>query len=414
MPEFLKLQPPDQAFATFMKALLPGLSIQSELVNTADALGRTLSEPITAPHPLPPFPRSTVDGYAVKARDTFGASPSLPSYLNLIGEIDMGVPAKIAIQPTQAVLIHTGGMIPEGSDAVVMIEDTQKVKQDEIEILKPAASGDNILQEGEDVKMGDIVFEPGKRLRPQEIGGLMALGITEVSVALRPRVGIISTGNEVVPPTEQALPGQVRDINTYTLSALIAREGGEPIKYGIVKDSFERLAAVAREAHSQNDIVILTAGSSVSVHDITSKVINTLGKPGVLVHGVAIKPGKPTILAVAQGKPVIGLPGNPVSAFVIAGKFVAPLIHTYLGDKGERRVEHVPAKLSVNINSLAGREDYIPVKLIENEGVVIAEPIFGRSNLIFTLIRALGLIRIPPEVTGLQAGADVIVELFPQ
>jgi molybdopterin molybdotransferase len=413
MPEFLKLLPRYDAISQFMEAVLPNLEIKRERINTAVALGRVLATPIAAPHPLPPFPRSTVDGYAVHAKGTFGASPGLPAYLSLIGEVDMGRTADLNPEPTQAVLIHTGGMIPQGSDAVVMIEDTQLVRDDEVEIFKPVAPGDNILMQGEDVNRGDTVFESGMKLRPQEIGGLMALGIFEVDVAVRPRVGIISTGNEVIPPHQEALPGQIRDINSYTLSALVTQAGGEAVQHGIVEDALDKLKEAAQKAHAQDDIVIITAGSSVSVHDMTSIVINSLGTPGVLVHGVAVKPGKPTILAVANGVPVIGLPGNPVSALVIAGLFVSPLIHAYLGLEVPRIGMQVKAKLSTNLNSIAGREDYIPVRLEQTVDGFVAEPIFGRSNLIFTLIRAIGMIRIPAEVTGLEAGSDVTVELFP-
>ncbi len=383
------------------------------MVATEFALDRVLKTPISAPHALPPFARSTVDGYAVLAEDTYGANTGLPAYLSLVGEIRMGARADIQISPTQAALIHTGGMIPQGSNAVVMLEDTQKLGTKEIEVYKPVASGDNILQEGEDIHKGDVVFTSGLRLRSQDIGGLMALGITEIEVAKRPRVGIISTGNEVIPPHEDAKPGQVRDVNSYTLAALVKRAGGEAVRHGIIKDEFEQIYAAAKRAHEENDIVIITAGSSVSAHDITSDVINALGDPGVLVHGISIKPGKPTILAVADGVPVIGLPGNPVSALVIAGNFLTPLIHMLLGITDPSPVPRINARLSINLNSQSGREDYVPVQLVETTDGTMAEPVFGRSNLIFTLIRADGLITIAPEVTGLPAGSDVIVELFP-
>jgi molybdopterin molybdotransferase len=383
------------------------------MVATEFALDRVLKTPINAPHALPPFARSTVDGYAVLAEDTYGANPGLPAYLSLVGEIRMGTRADIHIGPTQAVLIHTGGMIPQGSNAVVMLEDTQKLSTKEIEVYKPVASGDNILQEGEDIHKGDIVFTSGLRLRSQDIGGLMALGITEIEVAKRPQVGIISTGNEVIAPHQDAKPGQVRDVNSYTLAALVKRAGGEAVRHGIIKDEFEQIYAAAKRAHEENDIVIITAGSSVSAHDMTSEVINALGDPGVLVHGISIKPGKPTILAVADGVPVIGLPGNPVSALVIAGNFLTPLIHMLLGITDPSPAPRINARLSINLNSQSGREDYIPVKVVESSEGTIAEPVFGRSNLIFTLIRADGLITIAPEVTGLPAGSDVIVELFP-
>jgi molybdopterin molybdotransferase len=330
----------------------------------------------------------------------------------MVGEIQMGVAAEIVLGPEQAALIHTGGMIPEGADAVIMIEDTQIAREGEIEILKPVAVGQNILQTGEDVKGGEVVMKAGINLRPQEIGGLLALGFIEVEVARRPRVGIISTGDEVVPPDQTPGVGQVRDINSHTLSALISKTGGEPIRRGIIPDQFEDLMQVARLAHTEDDIVVITAGSSVSERDITVEVIAALGEPGVLVHGVSIKPGKPTILAVADGVPVIGLPGNPVSALVVAGLFVVPAIRLLLGTHRPTPIPKVNARLSLNIASTTGREDYQPVRLITTAEGTQAEPVFGRSNLIFTLVRADGLVRIPAEATGLEMGKEVEVLLF--
>jgi molybdopterin molybdotransferase len=412
MPEFLRLVPPDHALHLFLDALSDHASRKVEIIPTQEGLGRILAQPIHAKEPLPPFPRSTVDGYAVRAADTYGASPSLPAYLTLIGEIAMGTQADDEIKSPQAILIHTGGMIPRGADAVVMVEDTQKVKENEIEVLKPVAEGENILQLGEDVKVGEIVIPIGRRLRPQEIGGLMALGVTKVGVVQPPRVGILSTGNELISPREKPQPGQIRDINSYTLSALVRRTGGKPILRGIIPDQYDDLLQAAKKAHREDDMVIITAGSSVSTHDQTADVIQQLGNPGVLVHGVSIRPGKPTILAVADGVPLIGLPGNPVSALVVAGLFVVPVIRALLGAQEEEIMPQVHARLSMNVSSETGREDYLPVKLHPGEGGWLAEPVFGRSNLIFTLVRADGLVRIPPEATGLPANSLVTVQLF--
>jgi molybdopterin molybdotransferase len=236
--------------------------------------------------------------------------------------------------------------------------------------------------------------------------------VTEVSVARRPRVGILSTGDEVVSPESEAGPGQVRDVNSYTLSALVIKAGGEPIRRGIIPDQYEALHEAAQRAHAEDDVVVITAGSSVSTRDLTADVIETLGKPGVLVHGVSIKPGKPTILAVAEGIPLIGLPGNPVSALMVAGLFVVPAIHKLLGLREPLPTRIVPARMSTNVPSETGREDYLPVRLVSKEGQLLAEPVYGRSNLIFTLVRADGLVRIPPSATGLAAGAKVEVRLF--
>jgi molybdopterin molybdotransferase len=412
MPEFLQLLTPEVALDKFLEALPEISSLEEESLQTIEALGRVSAYPITAEDPLPPFPRSTVDGYALRAADTYGASPSLPAYLHCVGEISMGAIAYLEIKPTQAVSIHTGGMIPPGADSVVMIENTQMVKEGEIEVLKPVAAGENILEKGEDVQSGEVVLPAGRRLRPQEIGGLMALGVTDVHVVRKPRVGILSTGDEIIPPWETPQPGQIRDVNSYTLSALVIKAGGIPIRRGIIPDQFETLLEATEKAHQEDDIVIITAGSSVSAHDQTAEVIQRLGSPGVLVHGVSIRPGKPTILAIAEGVPLIGLPGNPVSALVVAGLFVVPVIRRMLGIEEGEYPSQLQARLTLNISSETGREDYLPVKLIQSEEGWLAEPVFGRSNLIFTLVRADGLVRIPPEATGLPANSEVTVLLF--
>ena len=412
MPEFLHLISPSAALEKILTALPQSWAADIEVISTSAAHGRVLAERVTAPHPLPPFPRSTVDGYAVQAKDTFGASGSLPAYLRLIGEILMGKSPTLEVRPGQAAQVHTGGAIPAGADAVVMLEDTQLIDGSEIEVHRASGVGQNILLEGEDVQQGDIVLEPGTVLRPQEIGGLMALGMTSVSVAVSPRVGILSSGDEVVPPEMEPGPAQVRDINSYTLSAIIGRLGGKPILRGIVPDQHDALFEVVKQAHQEDDLIVITAGSSVSARDITGDVIQSLGEPGVLVHGIAIKPGKPTILAIADDIPLIGLPGNPVSALVVGTLILAPLIRRFLGVQRVLPAPQVAARLSVNVVSQAGREDYIPVRLQESEEGTIAEPVFGRSNLIFTLVRADGLIHIPTDATGLSAGTDVLVTLF--
>ena len=412
MPEFLHLISPSAALEKILTALPQSWAADTEVISTSAAHGRVLAERVTAPHPLPPFPRSTVDGYAVQAKDTFGASGSLPAYLRLIGEILMGKSPTLEVRPGQAAQVHTGGAIPAGADAVVMLEDTQLIDGSEIEVHRASGVGQNILLEGEDVQQGDIVLEPGTVLRPQEIGGLMALGMTSVSVAVSPRVGILSSGDEVVPPEMEPGPAQVRDINSYTLSAIIGRLGGKPILRGIVPDQHDALFEVVKQAHQEDDLIVITAGSSVSARDITGDVIQSLGEPGVLVHGIAIKPGKPTILAIADDIPLIGLPGNPVSALVVGTLILAPLIRRFLGVQRVLPAPQVAARLSVNVVSQAGREDYLPVRLQESEEGTIAEPVFGRSNLIFTLVRADGLIHIPTDATGLSAGTDVLVTLF--
>jgi molybdopterin molybdotransferase len=417
MPEFLTLLPPDEGRALLLSHL-SGREVGSEPIDVPSALGRVTAEDVRAPHPLPEFPRSSVDGYAVRARDTFGASESLPAYLTLIGEVPMGAAPTFSLQSGECALIHTGGMLPANADAVVMLEYTQVAAASpgtaaEIEVLRAVAEGENVIRVGEDVAEGMVILPRGRVIRPAEIGGLMALGILSLRVAKRVRVAILSSGDEIVPPTQRPQPGQVRDINAYTLGALVRKSGGEAVFYGIVADEKNALRAVAERALAECDMVVITAGSSASTRDMTAEVINSLGAPGVLVHGINTRPGKPTILGVCDGKAVIGLPGNPVSALVNGYLFVAPVIEKLLGQSVERPRPYVQARLTVNLPSQAGREDWWPVRLIASgEGEYLAEPIFGKSNLIFTLVAADGLLRIPPAATGLSAGEIVHVRMI--
>lgn len=408
MPEFLHLLPPADALEKFLDAL--PIQVQTERIAAVQALGRVTAEPVLAPHPLPEFNRSTVDGYAIRAADTHGASQALPVYLTLKGEVPMGASPDFEVESTQCALIHTGGMLPPGTDAVVMVEHTQAARPGEVEILHSVAMGENMIEMGEDVAQGQEVIPQGMRLRAAEIGGLMALGASEVLVARPPRVGILSSGDEVVPPGQRPAPGQVRDVNTYTLSALVESAGGTPLQYGIIPDNREAMFSAVAKAKEECDIVTVTAGSSASTRDLTAEVMDAQGEPGVLVHGVNVRPGKPTILAVAGGRAFIGLPGNPVSALVIAGLFVLPTLRALLGLPRDRLQPTVSAQLTLNLSSKTGREDWIPVRLhASTAGNYRAEPIFGKSNLIFTLARAGGLIRIPADANGLSAGENVAV-----
>jgi len=459
MPEFLHLQTPDEARSLLLRSL-PDPQPAAETIDTTLALGRVTALPVEAPHPLPAFDRSAMDGYAVHAADTFGASESLPAYLKVVGEVSMGAQPDIDLHPGEAALIHTGGMLPASADAVVMLEYTQMVGRGdlhgrpgagtpfvprtpaarrcetaspaptpEIEISRAVAEGENVLRIGEDVRQGQVVIPAGMCVRPAEVGGLMALGVTQVAVVKRPRVGLISSGDEVVQPEQTPRPGQVRDVNSYTLSALVTKTGGEPVLYGIVPDDLETMQQVARRALSECDLVIITAGSSASARDMTADAIRSLGEPGVLVHGVNIRPGKPTILAVCDGQAVIGLPGNPVSALVIAGLFVVPVIEKLLGLPADCPRPSLLARLTINVPSQAGREDWVAVRLLRpsplapsrstplglpsaGEGEWLAEPIFSKSNLIFSLVVADGLVRIPPDANGVSAGEVVEVVLM--
>lgn len=411
MHEFLELLPPPEALQRWLAALpYPQPSIEE--VPTESALGRITALPVTADYPLPSFPRSTVDGYALRAADTFGAGEALPAYLALIGEAPMGAGVDLQLGRGECVLIHTGGMLPAGADAVVMLEYTQAARPGEIEVLRAVAVGENTLAVGEDVQAGEQVIPAGARLRPPEIGGLMALGITRVPVVRRPRLAVLSSGDEVIPPDQPLGPGQVRDVNSYSLSALVEQAGGEAVRYGIFPDRAEALQSAAALALAACDAVLITAGSSASARDLTASVIDTLGSPGVLVHGVDVRPGKPTILAVCGGKAVVGLPGNPVSALVVARLFLRPLLRRLLGMTDQPFDASIPARLALNLPSQAGREDWVAVRLVDAPAGLSAEPVFGKSNLIFTLARADGLVRIPPAATGLEAGQIVQVVLI--
>jgi molybdopterin molybdotransferase len=428
MPEFLTLLPPDEARALLLSHLPQQPTIDSEPIETISALGRVLAKDIAAPHPLPEFRRTTVDGYAVRARDTFGVSDSQPAYFALIGEVPMGDTPTFEIGLGQCALIHTGGMLPKGADAVIMLEYTQIARsglspeqsaEGEIEIFRAVAEGENVIQIGEDVAQDQSILPRGRVLRPAEIGGLLALGILSVPVVKKPMIGLISTGDEVIDPGESPRPGQVRDINTYTLGALVEKSGGVARQYGIITDQFEALKETAARALSECQAVVITAGSSASTRDMTAEVIRSLGEPGVLVHGINTRPGKPTILGVCNGKAVIGLPGNPVSALVNGYLFVVPVIEKLMGVSPQPR-STISARLTVNLSSQAGREDWWPVRLspspsgrgVRGEGELLAEPIFGKSNLIFTLANANGLLRIQPDATGLSAGEMVEVLLI--
>jgi molybdopterin molybdotransferase len=425
MPEFLTLLPPDEARALLLSHL-PGPILDSETIDVPVALGRILAEDIVAPHPLPEFRRTAVDGYAVRAQDTFGASDSLPAYLTVVGEVPMGDAPAFELSSGQCALIHTGGMLPANADAVVMLEYTQSAKENEIEVMRAVAQGENVIDVGEDVAEGQIVQTKGSLIRPAEIGGMMALGVMQVSVVRRIIVGLISTGDEVVHPAQMPRPGQVRDVNSFTLAALIEKSGGIPKGYGIMPDQFETLRAATAHALSECDVVLITAGSSASTRDITAEVIHSLGEPGVLVHGVNTRPGKPTILGVCNGQAVIGLPGNPVSALVNGYLFVVPVIEALLGLSAKPKPTLL-ARLTVNVPSQAGREDWWPVRLLRPDPLPAgadstsfpeapveyhADPIFGKSNLIFSLAGADGLLRIHPDATGLSAGEMVEVILI--
>lgn len=410
MPEFLTLLTPQEARQRMLEALSPHVRLSSETIPTREAVGRVSAQEVRAPHPLPMFHRATVDGYAVRAEDTFGASESLPAYFRVVGEIPMGKQTTLALAAMEAALIHTGGMLPSNANAVVMIEQTQRIADGEIEVYRAVSAWENTIRLGEEVKEGEIVLPLHKRIRAVEVGGLLALGITQVEVVRKPKVGIVSSGDEVIPPEQTIQIGQVRDVNTYTLSALVRQCGGEAIPYGILPDQEEALRQALSDLKPRCDMILITAGSSVSARDYTARVIQQMGAPGVLAHGINTRPGKPTIFAVCDGVPILGLPGNPMSAYVIALHFVKPILFLLQGLPWNPITPRIEATLTINLNSQAGREDWLPVRLIQTEQGLQAEPVFGKSNMILALSRADGLICIAADATGLAAGEQVFVE----
>lgn len=417
MPEFFNVLPPDAARSLLLQHIR---SIQeTELLDTFEGLGRVTAGDIHSPHALPSFRRSTMDGFAVRAADTYGAGDVLPAFLTVMGEVRMGAAADLVLKTGEAAIVHTGGMIPDTADSVVQVEHTQMVGTPEqsafpyeIEVFRAVAPGQNIIQVGEDIAVGSIILPAGSHLRPQDIGGLLAVGVSEVMVTRRPRVAILATGDEVVSPSSDPSPGQIRDINSYSIGGQCVKAGGLPVFGGIVPDDMESLREAATQALAGADMLVMSAGSSVSVRDMTVEVIAGLGQPGVLLHGVATRPGKPTIVGAVDGKPVLGLPGNPVSAMIQFDMFGVPAIHRLQGLRRGRIRERVSARLTQNVASESGREDYVPAYLEESAEGITATPIFGKSNLIYTLVHADGLIKIPLNQGGLMAGDVVEVQLF--
>ena len=408
--ELFNVRTPADALQTLLARLPKRDAV--EAIATRDALDRVLAQDLCSPADLPSFRRSTMDGFAVRAADTFGATEGLPAYLDLVDEVFMGQAPTRALGSGECARIATGGMLPDGADAVVMVEQTQDVDPTTIEAVRAVAPGENVVQVGEDVRTGDPILPRGHVLRPQDLGGLVAMGITTVPVTGRLRVAIVSGGDELVDPEQTPGPGQIRDINSYTLAALVKRGGHEPVLAGVFPDEYSALETAARNALAENDVLILSAGSSVSARDMTAQVVDGLGQPGVLVHGVSLKPGKPTILAVCGDKAVFGLPGNPVSCMVTFDLFVAPTL-AYLSGAAAPPSRVVTARLTRNIASATGREDYVQVRLDRRaDGGLDAVPIFGKSNLIFTLVRSDGMLKIPLDAGGLNAGAQVEVVLF--
>jgi molybdopterin molybdotransferase len=386
-----------------------------ETVPLADALRRVPASPVTAPHPLPGFARSTVDGYAVRAADTYGVSEGLPGYLTVTGAVLMGTEPGSTVTPGTAVAMPTGGVLPPGADAVVMIEYTAEAMPGTIEVVRPVAPGEGVVRADEDARIGQEIIPAGRVLRPQDLGMLAAAGVTGVRVHARPVVTIFSTGDEVVPPdTETLRPGQVRDATAAALAALVTDAGGVPVYGGIIPDDPGALEQALRGALGSSDVLVISAGSSVGVRDETASAVARLGEPGIWCHGLAIKPGKPTLLAECAsapgepGVPVIGLPGNPRSALVVFRLIGMPLVRLVGGCTVPPPEASTRARLARNLASATGRLDVVQVTVRAG----VATPLFGVSALLSVLTAADGYVVIPAEATGLDAGTEVDVTLY--
>ena len=402
MKSFLTLKPVDEILS-FIEACAP---LSAERVPLDDSAGRRLAEDLISPENLPGFARSTVDGYAVRARDVFGAQEGSPALLECVGECPMGKAPEFSLLEGQTARIMTGGMLPEGADCVVMVEYSRPAGKNMVELIRSQAPGDHVLEADEDASCGSVLLSAGTRLRPQEIGLLAALGQCVVPVFRRPRVAIVSTGDEVVPFTQKPAPGQVRDVNSHSLAALCRSAGAEVSMEGLVRDDMAALESVVRGALSRADVVLLSGGSSAGMRDHTVDIFRAMPQSELLAHGVAISPGKPFILARSGAAWLMGLPGHVSSALVCARVFLLPLLRRLQGGR-EGMMPSVPAVLSRAVASAQGRRDFIRVRLSRTEQGWTAEPVTTPSGLISGLVSADALVVCPENSEGLYAGQVV-------
>ena len=412
--EFFKVVSPEEA-----KSALKGFrALGAERLSSFEAVGRVLARDVHSPVDLPDFPRATMDGYALRASDSFGASEAIPAYLEVIGQVPMGAAPEFSVGRGEAARILTGGMVPEGADAVVMEEFTTAPDTETLEARRPVAVGENILAIGDDLKKEELILGAGSRLRSQDVGALAGVGVTSVEVHRRPRVAILPTGDELIDPRETPRVGQVRDINRFSLAAGVVEAGGEPQTEEILPDDLAVIKERLERAVGHADVVLISGGSSMGLRDYTVEAIDSLGEPGVLVHGISIKPGKPTIIGRierdGEDKAVIGIPGHPVSALMIFHAFVQPVIQQLSGEvaRTETETEGLAATLSRNVASAPGREDLVRVTLEEGENGRVVHPLMGNSAMISTMTKADGYITIPLEAEGLREGAQVRVHLY--
>ena len=397
--------------AEFTDLLRTFAPLPAETVGLDAACGRCLAADIAAGENLPAANRAAMDGYAVRAAEVFGATESNPSYLDLAMDIPIGVLPEAPLPPGHCARIVTGALLPQGADAVVMVEYTEDLGAGAIEMRRPVAPGDNMLLAGEDAEAGQTVLTAGTRLRPQEIGILAALGHMSLPVGAVPKVAILSTGDELVPVDATPRPGQIRDVNSHALAAMIRAAGGEAHTFALVPDDLDGIRDALAQATATHDLTLLSGGSSVGARDFTLDALRGLGA-AILAHGVAISPGKPTILASVDGKPCLGLPGQVTSAQIVLLVFGVPLLRHLAGDTAafDQEPATFPAVLARNVASKQGREDHVRVRLEKRPGELpLAYPVLGKSGLLKTLLLADGVITIPADLEGLAGQAVVAV-----
>jgi len=383
-----------------------------EPVPALEALGRILGEDVKSQVDVPPFNKSAVDGYAVHAEDTFGASTTNPSVLTLIGEIDAGNKPDFEVKRGEAAKTATGAPVPEGADAVVMLEYTRIIDSHSIEIWTPVTPGENVTRKGEDVSIGEIVLKKGLRIRPQDVGILTMLGKTSVNVMKKTRVAVFSTGDELVETVEKAREDKTVDVNRPILLSMIREAGGLGIDEGIVKDRLEDIRRKMEESLAEADVVVVTGGTSVGVKDLVPEVVNSIGKPGMLVHGISMRPGMPTGLGVVNRKPVILLPGNPVAAMIAFEVFVKPLI-LRLMEAQEELTPKIMGRLTRRIASVQGFRTFNRVRVRRSGNQLSVEPIrLTGSGILTSMTKANGILVIPEDVEGYEAGEEVEVSLL--
>lgn len=408
---FRKLVTIDEAQKIIRQHFKPH-SLGTEEIHLLNAAGRTLAEDVTATLDIPPFDRSTVDGYAVRAEDTFGAEENRPITLKLTGTVNIGEMPKIKVTKGKTVEIVTGAPIPEGADAVVMLEHTERANSS-ISIFSPVVKDENVMKAASDIKKGQKILTKGTPLSSRQIGMLAAIGKAKTKVYRTPRVAVLSTGPEITEPGKKLVPAKIYDINAYSLSVAVTESGADPIYLGVIQDDLNELQKALKNALASTDMVVTSGGVSVGPKDIMPRAVNSLGKPGLIICGISIKPGKPTTIASIYGKPVFSLPGHPASALLVFDLLARPLIQQ-MARKEVAKPAEVKAVAGTRMFPAKGRRTYVMVKLArDKKDIITATPLASSlSGAITTLAKADGYVQIPENVQFIEAGERCTVHIF--